>query len=156
MSSFEAFKDANNERLGEIEKRMSADTVTTDKVSRALDEQKRALDTLALKKARPVLGREARSGFVDIEHKQAFETYVRSGDDQDERTTNMTETKPWYLSRTIWASLITVATALAGILGLPVEGLDNSALTDTLLQALAAIAGLVAIFGRLSAKNHIG
>ncbi|MCV3240030.1 hypothetical protein [Mesorhizobium sp. ZC-5] len=71
----------------------------------------------------------------------------------------MTETKPWYLSRTIWASLITVATALAGILGLPVEGLDNSALTDTLLQAVAAVAavaGLVAILGRLSAKNRIG
>lgn len=68
----------------------------------------------------------------------------------------MNETKPWYLSRTIWASLITVATALAGILGLPVEGLDNSALTDTLLQAVAAIAGLVAILGRLSARNRIG
>jgi hypothetical protein len=69
---------------------------------------------------------------------------------------NMTETKSWYLSRTIWASLITVATALAGILGAPVEGLDNSALTDTLLQVVTAVAGLVAIFGRLSAKNRIG
>ena len=68
----------------------------------------------------------------------------------------MNETKPWYLSRTIWASLITVATALAGILGVPVEGLDNSALTDTLLQAVAAVAGLVAILGRLSARNRIG
>jgi hypothetical protein len=38
----------------------------------------------------------------------------------------------------------------------PVERLDNSALTDTLLQAVAAVAGLVAIFGRLSAKNRIG
>ncbi|GLS32928.1 hypothetical protein SAMN04488498_108132 [Mesorhizobium albiziae] len=68
----------------------------------------------------------------------------------------MNEIKAWYLSRTIWASLITVATALAGMLGLPVEGLDNSALADTLLQAVAAIAGLVAIFGRLSAKDRIG
>ncbi|GLS32921.1 phage major capsid protein, HK97 family [Mesorhizobium albiziae] len=85
MNSFEAFKDANNERLADIEKRMSADVVTTDKVdriSRALDEQKRALDTMALKRARPQLGRETRSGFIDLEHKQAFETYVRSGDDR--------------------------------------------------------------------------
>jgi HK97 family phage prohead protease len=36
------------------------------------------------------------------------------------------------------------------------QGLDNSALTDTLLQAVAAVAGLVAVFGRLSAKSRIG
>jgi hypothetical protein len=68
----------------------------------------------------------------------------------------MTETKPWYQSRTIWASLITVATAMAGVVGLPVDGLDNSTLTDTLLQLVTAVAGLVSIFGRLSAKDRIG
>jgi HK97 family phage major capsid protein len=85
MSSFEAFKDANDERLAQIERRMSADVVTTDKVdriSRALDEQKRAIDGLALKKARPVLAGAGRSFMSDTEHKQAFDAYVRSGDDR--------------------------------------------------------------------------
>ncbi|RLP25312.1 hypothetical protein [Mesorhizobium sp. YM1C-6-2] len=68
----------------------------------------------------------------------------------------MTNSKPWYLSRTIWASLITILTAAAGILGLPVAGLDNAALTETLLQAITAISGLVAIFGRLGASSRIG
>ena len=68
----------------------------------------------------------------------------------------MTNSKPWYLSRTIWASLITIVTAAAGILGLPVAGLDNVALTETLLQAITAISGLVAIFGRLGASSRIG
>jgi hypothetical protein len=68
----------------------------------------------------------------------------------------MTESKPWYLSRTIWASLITIVTAAAGIFGVPVTGIDNAALTDTLLQAIAAISGLVAIFGRMGAKEKIG
>lgn len=68
----------------------------------------------------------------------------------------MTDSKPWYLSRTIWASLITILTAAAGILGLPVAGIDNAALTDTLLQAITAISGLVAIFGRLGASSKIG
>ena len=68
----------------------------------------------------------------------------------------MTETKPWYLSRTIWASLITIVTAAGGILGVPVAGIDNSALTDTLLQAITAISGLVAIFGRVGADSRIG
>ncbi len=68
----------------------------------------------------------------------------------------MTDSKPWYLSRTIWASLITIVTAAAGILGVPVAGIDNQALTDTLLQAITAISGLVAIFGRLEAGKRIG
>jgi hypothetical protein len=68
----------------------------------------------------------------------------------------MTDSKPWYLSRTIWASLITIVTAAAGIVGVPVAGVDNAALTDTLLQAITAISGLVAIFGRLGASSRIG
>ena len=68
----------------------------------------------------------------------------------------MTASKPWYLSRTIWASIITVLTGAAGVTGLPLDGLDDPALTDTLLQAVSAISGLIAIFGRLSAKHRIG
>lgn len=68
----------------------------------------------------------------------------------------MNDTKPWYLSRTIWASLVTVAAAAAGLMGLPVAGIDDVALTDAILQAATAISGLVAIFGRLSATNKIG
>lgn len=68
----------------------------------------------------------------------------------------MDDTKPWYLSRTIWASLVTILTAAAGLVGAPVAGIDNQALTDTILQAVSAISGLVAIFGRLSATDKIG
>ena len=51
MQAFEAFKDANDERLGEIEKRMSADVVTAEKVdriNRAVDEAKARLDELTV------------------------------------------------------------------------------------------------------------
>lgn len=68
----------------------------------------------------------------------------------------MTSIKPWYLSRTIWASIVTILTGAAGLTGLPLDGLDGSALTDTLLQAVSAISGLIAVFGRLSAKERIG
>lgn len=68
----------------------------------------------------------------------------------------MTTSKPWYLSRTIWASMVTVLTGAAGLAGLPIDGLDGSALADTLLQVISAVSGLVAIFGRLSAKARIG
>ncbi|MEP9371013.1 phage major capsid protein [Mesorhizobium sp. KR1-2] len=83
MSTFEAFKDSNDERLAQLERR-GADAVTSEKVdriSRALDEQKRALDDLSLKAVRPALGRGG-ARHVRNEHKAAFEAYVRSGDDR--------------------------------------------------------------------------
>jgi len=84
MRAFEAFKDANDERLAEIEKRMSADAVTAEKVDRigdALDRQKTRLDELALKARRPQIGGngEAKADIAG-EHKQAFNAYVRKGD----------------------------------------------------------------------------
>ncbi|AWC24918.1 hypothetical protein ACFFTN_01850 [Aminobacter aganoensis] len=68
----------------------------------------------------------------------------------------MLNLKPWYLSRTIWASVVTMLVGGAGLAGLPLDGIDNSALTDTILQAITALSGLVAIFGRLAAKQRIG
>ncbi|QPC41997.1 phage major capsid protein [Kaustia mangrovi] len=86
MQAFEAFKDANDDRLTEIERRMAADVVTEEKVQRintALDEYKRVVDDLALKAHRPGLehgggdaGRNAHAG----EHKAAFQAYVRKGE----------------------------------------------------------------------------
>lgn len=68
----------------------------------------------------------------------------------------MTDVKPWYLSRTVWASVVTLLVGIAGVAGVPVAGIDNAALTDTLLQAITAISGLVALMGRLSARERIG
>ena len=84
MGAFEAFKEANDRRLEEIESKMTADVVTRDKVdriNRAVDEQKRVLDQMALKRARPPLGRAAGTLPEAAEHKAAFEAYVRRGDE---------------------------------------------------------------------------
>ena len=61
MHAFEAFKEANDERLGRIERKVAADVLTVDKVdriNRALDEQKRAMDQIVLKNRRPQLGHD--------------------------------------------------------------------------------------------------
>lgn len=68
----------------------------------------------------------------------------------------MTTTKPWYLSRTIWASAVTVLIGAGGLAGIPIDGIDGSSLTDTLLQAVTALSGLIAIAGRLWAREKIG
>ena len=84
MEAFDAFKQSNDDRLRQIEKRMSADVLTTDKVdriSKAMDDQKRAIDQMVLKAARPQLGREG-NPLIESEHKRAFDGYVRRGDEK--------------------------------------------------------------------------
>jgi HK97 family phage major capsid protein len=85
MNAFEAFREANDDRIAQIETRFGEDAVTAEKVDRigrALDEQKRAMDQLVLKKARPALGRDKSGSFAGGEHKEAFEAYVRRGDER--------------------------------------------------------------------------
>ncbi len=83
--TFDAFRSTNDERLSEIETRLSADVVTEEKLTRidaALDEAKRRLDRVQLDRSRPALGAPADIG-RDIglaEHKAAFDLYVRAGE----------------------------------------------------------------------------
>lgn len=85
MQAFEAFKDANDERLSQIEARVSADVVTSEKVdriNRAVDEAKSRLDELTLKARRPHLGGGEEPAPNMREHKLAFDAYVRKGEAQ--------------------------------------------------------------------------
>jgi HK97 family phage major capsid protein len=81
MEAFEAFKEANDQRLEQIEAKLSADVVTVEKVeriNRALTEHKAALDRMALDLRRPH-GGGGREPAKD-ERGQAFDAYVRKGD----------------------------------------------------------------------------
>ncbi len=75
LIAFEAFKEANDERLAQIEKRMAADVVTAEKVERI----GKAIDELTLKARRPLMASEAKKA-EPSEHKQAFDAYVRKGE----------------------------------------------------------------------------
>lgn len=67
----------------------------------------------------------------------------------------MTLGKPWYLSKTIWASIVTILMSVGSLFGLPSGMVDNGALADTIIQAITALMGLVSIFGRVSAVQKI-
>jgi hypothetical protein len=67
----------------------------------------------------------------------------------------MNDQKPWYLSRTIWGAGISVAATLGAMFGLPVDQAAQTALTEAILQTVSAVAGIVAIFGRLGAQSRI-
>jgi HK97 family phage major capsid protein len=84
MRAFEAFKETNDQRLALTEKR-AADVLVEEKLARinqTIDAQARRLDDIALKGARPALGgdRHAVRSQSAIEHKAAFDAYVRSGE----------------------------------------------------------------------------
>ncbi len=83
-STFEAFRDTNDQRLHEIEQRSSADVLLDEKLARidqALDEHKRRVDRVALAARRPSLdGASAQADSGAAERKAVFEAYIRRGD----------------------------------------------------------------------------
>ena len=85
--TFEAYRAVNDARLAEIESRGSADVLTLEKLDRldsVLDDTQRRIDDLTLKANRPDRSlREPRHlSTPAIEHKAAFEAYMRSGREQ--------------------------------------------------------------------------
>lgn len=83
MRAFEAFKETNDERLYALERRGLADPLIEEKltrIDRALDDNRRTVDELALKSARPPLGGSVVRTGAAREHAAAFEAYVRKGE----------------------------------------------------------------------------
>ena len=68
----------------------------------------------------------------------------------------MESSKAWYLSRTVWASLVTVAAAIGGLMGMSIGATDQALMTEALLQIVTAVGGVIAVLGRLSATEKIG
>jgi hypothetical protein len=71
------------------------------------------------------------------------------------------ENKPWYSSRTIWASIVAIAaTAAALILRKNVTPRTQETITDFLAasipQIVAIVSGIVVIWGRVKAETRIG
>jgi HK97 family phage major capsid protein len=82
MAAFEALKATNDARIEEIEKRGASDPLIEAKLKKietTLDQQRTALERLALEQARPAIGEDRRKG--DTEHKSAWGAYLRRGDE---------------------------------------------------------------------------
>ena len=77
-STFAAFKDANDQRLAEIEKKASADILLDDKVARlnaALDSQSKQIENLSVSLSQP-----SYTASVNTEAKSAWSSFIRNGD----------------------------------------------------------------------------
>ncbi len=94
MRAFEAFKDANDQRLAD---RISGDDVVLEeklaRINQTIDTQARRLDDIEIRQARPALASEQKDAQAAnqsaLEHKAAFESYVRSGESANLRALEM-------------------------------------------------------------------
>ncbi len=79
LNAFEHFKEANDARIAALETKRDDHLLTekVDRINAALDEQKSAIDRMALAARRPGLGAAAA---LPDERKAAFDRYVRAGD----------------------------------------------------------------------------
>ena len=68
----------------------------------------------------------------------------------------MDDTKKWWQSKTVVASAISIAAAIAGFFGLPDDVGMQAVLTDSVLQFISVAMGVLAIFGRITATSKIG
>lgn len=144
MRAFEAYKDTNDERLSELERRSAADPLIDDKLARldrALDETKRVADRLAVKAQRPHLGGAGALETAAVrEHRRAFDDYVRKGE-----TANLSRLEAKALAVT------TNAGADGGYLVPPeTERAVNSALKD--ISPMRAIASVRQVSGSVYKK----
>ena len=69
----------------------------------------------------------------------------------------MIETKSWYASSGVWGGVLAVAAPIASVVLKVSIGGDEIALAAEALAAIGGgVGGLVAIYGRLKAKDRIG
>ncbi|MDR1494661.1 MAG: phage major capsid protein [Rickettsiales bacterium] len=86
--SWEHFKEANNDRLLQLERKSSADPLTEiklEKLNSLLDEQKSKIDSLEVAMARPISSNDYLKEYKsndDIQYKNAFNGYLRKGIDE--------------------------------------------------------------------------
>lgn len=67
----------------------------------------------------------------------------------------MSDSKSWYFSKTIWASLITILAAMGSVMGISVDEETQSHLSEAVVQVVTILASLFAIVGRISATSRI-
>lgn len=65
-------------------------------------------------------------------------------------------TKNWYESRGVWGAVTTIVVAVLALVGYTVDADSHAQLTDLLLAVGGGIGGIVALWGRIAARQRIG
>jgi hypothetical protein len=67
----------------------------------------------------------------------------------------MMELKDWYRSKTVWGALVAVLASCAHLAGFDIGTDEQQQIIDALTTIAAAAGGLVAIYGRISARQKL-
>lgn len=81
-NSWEHFKQVNNERLLQLEKKNVVDPLTEiklEKLNNMIEEQKSKIDSLEIAMSRPFSSNEEYKSREDVQYKSAFNGYLRKG-----------------------------------------------------------------------------
>lgn len=84
--AFNEFRDENDRRLARLEKRLSNDVISKQKIDTLqsyINETKKQIDRLYLERQRPSFAGEDKSAqnYAQLEHKRAFLHYMRTGEE---------------------------------------------------------------------------
>lgn len=71
-------------------------------------------------------------------------------------TLNKAAPKSALASKTVWGGAIAVLAAVAGLLGYQVTEADQADIVKYASDAVVIIGGLIAVYGRITAKRTIG
>lgn len=67
----------------------------------------------------------------------------------------MNSTKTWYQSKSVWGSIITLASMAAAVAGSPVAASEQQALIELTTAGAAALGAIISLVGRLMARHQI-
>lgn len=68
----------------------------------------------------------------------------------------MDNIKPWYQSKGVWGSVIAFVAIVAGMLGFDLTDADQESLAEIAVAIGGALAALVGLIGRLTARARVG
>lgn len=67
----------------------------------------------------------------------------------------MIHLKNWYSSKTIWGALISIVASVLHFASIDLGTTDKSQLVDAVVNIAGALGGLLAVYGRVTAKATI-
>lgn len=73
----------------------------------------------------------------------------------NQRSQDMTDAKPWYLSKAVWGSVVTVIASLSGLVGLSISPQMAVEAVDLIILLITTLSGLFSLWGRLSADKQL-
>lgn len=68
----------------------------------------------------------------------------------------MFDSKPWYMSKTVWGALVAIIASFLGLWDMDIPASEQARIVDLLIQVAAGGGGLLALVGRFMATRRLG